>query len=205
MTNETQNLADDTTVEPSVAHSKMTTYVKPRPPVINSPGLVNIAGDKGYFNGCRLVVFTDFEPPIGLMDGYRDKLLEALTPEGDEPWWPTAVEQINGLFEEFANLSIVDWRLMGKDIGVILTTNYTPEDLEDLQFVASVTEAEMRKRREARAAAKEEEEKKKAADRHEELALIEIGKKAKDHNLFGKLRDLEMKVKVMELNATKKG
>jgi hypothetical protein len=207
MSDEVQGPAVMVGMEPSAKYSTMQEYVpKDRQLVINWPGLISVAGDRGYFPGCRMVRFEDFMTPVGLSTEDTSLLQKQCLAAGpnltwmtnDIQTWPAAADQLNVFAQWRGNLNVVDWRIdnSGK-YHLLITTQLDAENLEDFQFAGQVLERAMRERKEERAATREE---LKAAEAKAELEmrdLVEVGKKAREHNLFQKLRDLE--VEVLEL------
>lgn len=218
--NEKATPAEMVAIEPAAKYSTMENYIpKDRQLVVNWPGLISIAGDRGYFPGCRLVTFRNYFPPIGLsaedcgllygqsrtIDGAS---FDATTGTG----WPSADDQLNAFAQHRGNLAIVDWRITNAgDIKCLITTQLDGDNLEDFQEAGRIMEIEMRRLREERAKRTAEAEEQKAKQAAEDAETMTLGRKAKEHNLLNKLRqldeenaDLKARLKTYE-KAAKKG
>lgn len=183
-----------------------TTLPKKRDVIINRPGNINIAGDRGHYPGCRVAVFSD-DGVYGLEDADRERLYKQIAEasEPSEPW--TAAKTLNLYFKHRANLlTVALFGTGGGDITVVFTNQLEDEELEEFQEFTQEWGAKQREREAKRA---EEAQKKKDEEkaRNEEMnALITLGKKARDHNLVEKLRELDEEVKRLraELSRYKK-
>jgi hypothetical protein len=189
-------MADDVTVldgeaaglEPAAKYSALQEYVpKDRKLVVNWPGLISVAGDRGYFPGCRLVAFHDREQPEGLDGENINDLYKHCGADG----WPPAADQLNTFAQHYGNLAIVDWRIVGSSIYCLITTQLDGDQLEDFQFAGRVLEQAMRERRAEREEQTKAAGEAAAAKEREDAEALALGRKAKEHNLMGKLRDLE--------------
>jgi hypothetical protein len=162
------------------------------------PGHINWASDRASFSGCRVISFTggNHAPPfqaLGLekqdLERYNEELdayINAL--EGDE--FVSAADVANLYFSKRANLLVLHMEVHADEVTFIITSQLDDDDLEEFQEVQRRVNLEMREWREER-------EKLRAADREKAQAdrkLIELGKKAQEHNLFEKLRKLEAEV-----------
>lgn len=188
-------LADIAGEEPAVVYSKIRTqYPTARKAMLNAPGLVALAGDRGHFPGCRFVCFKAKVGPSGLD---ADNIEELATALGLQPGaeWPGAEAQINKFFEVFGNLMIVSWYVsFGGDIYAVITTQLENDAMEDMKFAGQELSRLMEKFRAEREEKKAAKAQAARAEEEENKALIELGRKTRDHNLIGKLRELEEQV-----------
>lgn len=164
-------------------------YPKARKAMSNWPGLVSVAGERGYYPGCRALTFHE-----------KPSYTEGLTEEEYAEWlkeWDTEVHdsgpaaQVNKFFEKYGNLTIV--QLDVDDAGkwhMLVTTQLEKEELEDMQAAAEILDREMQKRRQEREEAMEEVKKQEREEAAENARLIALGKKAEEHNLLAKLKEL---------------
>jgi hypothetical protein len=192
------DIADTASMEPSMKYNPLQEYVpKERRLVVDWPGLISIAGDRGYFPGCRMVRFTDGVAPDGLSEEDRERLREQLKPLNDG--WASAADQLNVLCQWRGNLSIVDWRIEGNSIWCVITLQLEAQQLEDFQEAGRILEIEMRRLKQERAEAGAKDQAKVQEEKGNDAMFLALGKKAHEHNLLGKLRELE------EENAKLKG
>jgi hypothetical protein len=161
-------------------------YPKVRQALMNAPGLVNISGERGYYPGCRAIILTEGHVPSGMREGELQKLKERLG-----AGWPSPAVQLNAFFECFGNMTLVSWQVdLGGSYHIFVTTQLEREDLEDLQWAGEQMERLIGEHKAEREKAKADEARladEKAAD---ERALIELGRKAREHNLLDRLREL---------------
>lgn len=178
-------------IEPSSKYSTLQEYVpRDRRLVVNWPGLISIAGDRGYFPGCRLVSFANDCCPQGLSIEDADALLRQL----EKASWVgvTSADQLNTFAQYRGNLAIVDWRIDNSGrIHCLITTQLDGENLEDFQEAGRILEIEMRRLREERAAKAAEQVEAASKKQADDAEVMVLGRKAKEHNLLGKLRELE--------------
>lgn len=153
------------------------------------PGHISWASDRANFSGCRVVTFYS-----GIVDGLTSddkdqfkKQWEAAFPEGTRKY-VAPEDTMNLYFSTRANLLVVAMQ-PSQDGGImcLITTQLDEEDLEELQESQQFLEVHMRQWREAR----NERKAKEVANVAEIRRLAEIGKKAEEHNLFERLRELE--------------
>lgn len=175
-----------------------TTLPVRRPYVMNRPGHIAIASPNGNFPGCKLLHVTaqvnnwddGIDPTIDA------KIREALGVEEGEGVNPVAY--VNEFFRQQGGLLVVDLHVHPNGaVSVLYTNQLEGEELEEFQEFSHTVSAHMQEWRRKRDEAKAEEEQKKLRAMDDARELIEMGKKAKEHNLFAKLRDLEAKLKDM--------
>lgn len=152
------------------------------------PGHIADISTGGQWPGCRIIEFKHG----GVVKGLRQDMAEYLNEKCKDALYANPVEMMNKFFELFANYLVVWKQLDGHgNIVVQYTSMLDEEDTMDLQEVAAEQRKQMNKKRAERRAKREAEEE---AKRAETAALITLGKAARDHNLMGKLKELEEKV-----------
>ena len=156
------------------------------------PGHIAWASDRANFSGCRAIRFTP-EGVVGLEKHDNEKLLrEAQEHEANGGTYLGSPEGwANLYFSTRANLLVVERTLTEESIGMLITTQLDADDLEEFQEVTKRVELDMREWRAKRAEQRASEE----AARKDEARLADIGRTVEEHNLIGKLRELEAKVK----------
>lgn len=156
------------------------------------PGHIAWASDRANFSGCRAIRFTS-TGPRGLTPADAKQFREELVAyEGDnDVELNTAEDYANLYFSTRANLLVVERTLTEDSIGMLITTQLDADDLEEFQEVTKRVELDMREWRAKRAEQRASEE----AARKDEARLADIGRTVEKHNLIGKLRELEAKVK----------
>lgn len=184
-----------------------TTLPTRRAYVMNRPGHIAIAGPNGNFPGCKLLHVTvgvnkwddGIDPTIDA------KIREALGAGEEDTINPVAY--VNEFFRQQGGLLVVDLHVhQDGAVSVLYTNQLEGEELEEFQEFSHTVSAHMQEWRRKRDEAKAEEEQKKLRVEADARELLELGKKAKEHNLFGKLRDLEAKLKdVADSSKKRKG
>lgn len=188
--------ADMVATEPAMKYSTIQEYYpKTRELMTNWPGLISVAGDRGYYPGCRMVFFFNSYGPEGLDQANKAKLAEALGIGADDTFWPGAADQANAFFKTFGNLTVVDWRIFnvnsGLALGMLITTQLDGKELQDFQEAGRRFELIIREVREEREKAEEAEALASAKEQENIAELVALGRTAKEHNLIGKNRELE--------------
>lgn len=183
--------ADMVATEPAMKYSTIQEYYpKTRELMTNWPGLISVAGDRGYYPGCRMVFFLDTSGPQGLDRENEKKLLDAVG-----GLWGSAADQANAFFRTFGNLTVVDWRIFNVGhqlaIGMLITTQLDGKELQDFQEAGRRFELIIREVREEREKAEEAEAQASAKEQENIAELVALGRTAKEHNLIGKNRELE--------------
>jgi hypothetical protein len=141
--------------------------------------------------GARLVRFVNGGIPLGLED--QDEQDFTLTC----PLAPsmTAEEVMNEYFAQRGNLILLEMWDSGGEILALIGTTFDESDMEEWEEIQRVVDREMKKYREAKANEKAKAElAAKEAEKQVQLDA-EVGRKVREHNLLGKLRDLEAKLK----------
>lgn len=185
-----------------IARPPPVSQVKARRLFRKAPGFITATiSERANAQGCVMAQFVDGEAPSGVDD--PDKLADDLGIDYHSDSWPSAVEQFNTYFENRANLVLTKaWvSNVGAEgesvtsITALISTLFEEEDLQELEEIQRAVDAHMTKYREERAAreAKDHEAKVEAAKQLEADAAL--GKKAREHNLLGKLEMLEAKLK----------
>jgi hypothetical protein len=153
-----------------------------------APGDIRVVGPRGSYLGCRAVTFIEGRWPVGLPP-------EDLKLVKDVKSWQSLAlaEQLNTYFSLLANRTLVDWQFSNNEYEVtcIIDVFLDGEELDDYLESADVAQREMERRRQERESAKLESEAAKIKADAEREELVALGKKAKEHNLLEKLRDLE--------------
>jgi hypothetical protein len=179
-------------VDPAELYNPSTRLPKKRDMVVQRPGNINYAAPGGSFPGSRIVEFTPFDV-FGLEEEDYNKLHEQVGQDENGPSKPLrAVEWLNLYFKHRANLLTTNVQVSsdGNSIFVIFTNHLEGGKLEYFQKYQSVVADTMQKWEDEQAAKAEEEAKTAEARRKETESLIELGKKARDHNLITKLKEL---------------
>lgn len=192
------------TVNPAELHvPPPVSQVKARRLFRKAPGFITATiSERANAQGCVMAQFVDFEPPSGIDDG--DKLADELGIEyGGRDAWPSAVEQLNAYFENRANLVLTkSW--VGSvgtgdetvtSITVLISTLFEEEDLRELEEIQRAVDSHMTQYREQKAAQEAKEREASEAEARQLEADAALGKKAREHNLLGKLELLEGKLK----------
>lgn len=177
-------------VDAGETNALSTTLPKKRDVIINRPGNINYAGDRGHFPGCRIVLFGN-DGVYGLEAADSEKFYSQVGAESTpgEPWNPA--KAVNTYFKYRANLLTVAVSAGADGIVVVFTNQLEDEELDEFQ---EFTREWGNKQREREAKRAEEAQKKRDEEkaRNEEMnALVALGKKARDHNLVDKLRELD--------------
>jgi hypothetical protein len=191
-----ENVAGD----PAVLTAVETTIPKDREFVLKRPGNINWASERGSFAGSRAIVFTRVGA-LGLESDDAEKFTVQMS-ETVGAGSPAA--NANLYFKHRANLLVVNYHVdVQGDIHCLITNHLENDELEEFQEYQNAMAVHMREWHQKRedAKRKREEAEEKEAKEHDDLLLM--GKKAVEHNLFSKLRELEEKVKELN-NALKK-
>ena len=156
------------------------------------PGHISWASDRANFSGCRLIRFsTNYaggleEEDARLLSGQLNELANKRNVDPEEV--PFSGEDVANLyFSTRANLLVVDTKIDGDDIVMLVTTQLDDDDLAELQETQARIQLGMREWKEAR----EKEKEKEREALIEERRLIEVGRKAEQYNVFERLRKLE--------------
>ena len=195
---------DPVAVEPSFRYSTPQTYVPgSRRLTIEFPGNVTVTGPRGYYPGCRMVRFRDFNEPEGLSAEDRKRLHEELGGV-----WRSTVDQVNCYFDNRANLSLVESTLAadGSSLTGLLTRQLEGRELELFQEAGRQLDVIMTKLREEDAEVAAKAEAAAAEKAANDKDALEVGRKALEHNIFGQLREASAKIVELqtELKALKK-
>lgn len=151
------------------------------------PGHIAWSVGTAHHAGCRVITFLD-SGVEGLMEDDNARFQEELAFKR-RPDSPAAY--MNAYFSTRANLLVVDMKPDCGTLHVIVTTQVDERDLDimqEIQLLNSEMYAEARKRIEDRQAVRAEQVR---AMEREQKRLAEIGKRAEDHNLAGRVKELE--------------
>lgn len=180
----------DTIVGPEeVAKIPTTALPARRDLILKRPGNINYAAENGSFAGCRVVTFGGERQWSG-MEADDD---EAFKRQGGGADGMSPVDQLNLYFKHRANLTVVAIIPTMTNVTCIFTNFMEGEELEDFQMVTEKIQGEMDKLKAEREEKKAKDAEAKQAKEKEDKALIELGRKAKEHNLVEKLRDMTEK------------
>lgn len=162
------------------------------------PGHIALATDRANFPGCRLVFFSH-EAVSGLEGDDYAKFQDECGGDFSDLG---PVELVNEYFSRRANLLMLQMSINDGGITVLLTTQMDDEDIEEFQEGQRFMAEHMREYRAKKAKQLEEQK----AVIEENKKLLALGKKVKDHNLLGKLKQQEeeiedLKQKIAELEA----
>lgn len=192
MSEERVDPVDAISLEPSFKMGTPTTYVhKERKAVVGWPGLISLAGHRGYFPGCRAIEFRDREEPAGLTPEDLENLQKQAQAEGHQLDLLAAADQMNLYFHYRGNLSVVDFRITDYGIMCLITTQLDARELEDFQEASRIMDNEMQRIRKERKEKEEITDKEKAEKERADKELMILGRKAKEFNLLEKLRELD--------------
>ena len=193
---------------PSDMLSTATTAIpKEREFVIKRPGNINIAGERGNYPGCRVIGFGP-SATEGLEEADAKAFEEQLREFYKASARPiTAPDAANLYFKHRANMLVVNQSVdVNGTIWCWVTNQLEDEALEDFLEFSKDWEDYSSKRRTEREEARKEANKAKEEAAKEEKALAALGRKARDHNLLGKLEELTAQLEETrkELNKLKK-
>jgi hypothetical protein len=139
--------------------------------------------------GARLVRFTQFAVPVGLEpEDEKDYRVNGDYKDA------SAEEVMNDYFARRGNLILLEmWPINDGtgDIVALIGTTFDEQDLEEWEEIQRVVEREMTKYRSAKENDKAKAELASKAAAEQLKADAEVGRKVREHNLLGKLRDLE--------------
>lgn len=151
------------------------------------PGYIPDISGAGQIPGCRMAEFVDYSwKDFGLTDEM------AMYIKTKQPNWShmKAVEKVNMFFQMFANYMLRNHHIKSDSVVIFYTSMLDEQDTADLQEVSDAIRREINKKRAER---KTEQELKEAEEKLRVETIMSVGKKAIDHNLFGKLDALEKK------------
>lgn len=177
--------------DPAETYNPSTRIPKRREFKVERPGNVNYAAPGGSYPGSRVVVFTRTMAE-GLEADDEERFAQQMHEEPPQ----SAADAMNLYFKHRANLLTVSVQ-GGTDqhgnitLVVVFTNHLEGERLEHFQKYQEVVAQTMQKWEEEQEAKREAEEKKAKAKADEERALLDLGRKARDHNLLEKLRELD--------------
>lgn len=168
---------------------------KKRDLVLNRPGNINYAGDRGSFPGCRLIEFTGYGDVKGLEAADEAKFNEQRAAEGILGNKPTASTLVNLYFKHRGNMLTVNMTIDASGaVWVLVTNQLEGEELEAFHEVSNKTSQWMEEFRERRAAEKEKQEEALRKQEAERAELVELGRKEKAGNFIARARDAEEKL-----------
>ena len=165
-----------------------TSLARDRELVLKRPGNINYAAEHGSFAGSRLVTFGGLQT-----SGLETDDAVAFAQQVKDAGVTTAAEAMNLYFKHRSNLTVVAVIPDSDLIHCIFTNFMEGEELDDFKFVTEKIQSEMDKLREERNKKKDEAAKAKQEKEQDDKALIELGRKAREHKLVEKLRDMTEK------------
>lgn len=167
---------------------------KKRDLVLNRPGNINYAGERGSFPGCRLIEFTNYGEVKGLEDNDAAKFLQQRAESGS-PARASSSELANLYFKHRGNMLTVNMSIDASgSVWVLATNQLEGDELEAFHEVANRTTQWMEEWREKKQAEKEKQEEALRQNEIERNELIELGRKEKAGNFVKRARDAEDKV-----------
>lgn len=189
------------TRDPAQVYNPSTRLPAKREMKVTRPGNINYAAPGGSYPGSRvIVVYDNGIQGLEVDDGM--KLVEQANDEGPE----NAAEWANLYFKHRANLLTVAVTPTFDGGLVIMFTNHLEgERLEYFQKYQSVVSETMEKWEAEQQEKRAKEEEAANARVAETNALIELGRKARDHNLLAKLKELDGQVTKMKKLLKKNG
>lgn len=192
MNDAASNVASSVQKDPAeqLGISPQATLPKVRPVVLKRPGNINVAGERGNFPGCRAVMFSA-NGASGL-DSEDERLFRQQLADECNGVAYSAADAANCYFRHRANLLTVSEAVDASgNMHILFTNQIEGEMLEEFEAFTSEWEQVWSKRLEERRTREAQEEEKRNALRLEEKTLAELGRKARDHKLVEKLRQLE--------------
>ncbi len=185
----------DAAIPETIEHAT-TGIPKRRDLILNRPGNINYAGERGSFPGCRLVEFTSQGGVNGLEEADFNKFraqLDAAKVDGLADISASTVANL--YFQHRANLLIVQATVdAGGSFWVLYTNQLEGDEMEDFQEYSRFVSAHMEEFREKRAAKRAKEQEAEEAIKAEAAQLIELGKKEKAGGFVARARRAEDEV-----------
>lgn len=139
--------------------------------------------------GARLIRFGQFAVPSGLeIEDEKDYRIHGDYKDA------SAEEVMNDYFSRRGNLILLEmWPINDStgDIVALVGTTFDEQDLEEWEEIQRVVEREMKKYRDNKENEKAKAELASKAAAEQQRADAEVGRKVREHNLLGKLRELE--------------
>lgn len=165
---------------------------KQREMVINRPGNINYAGQRGHFPGCRIIQFAASGDVYGLEDADFKKYEEQRIADLQEP---SAADAMNLYFKHRGNLLVIE-QFVDKagTIYCLFTNTLEGEELEEFQEYSNIVSQKMEEFRQKREAKKQEQIDKQLAQEAEDRELLELGKKEKQGGFVARARKAEDEV-----------
>lgn len=148
------------------------------------PGYIPDISGTGQIPGCRFIEFMDNSVAVKGLPAEHQAHLNKAT----DWYYKSAVDKVNYFFQAFANYTLRAYFVREQSIVILYSSWLNEEDTNDMQFVSDKIRQEINKIRAERAV---EKEKKERDELMKKQAIELIGKKAFDHNLFGKLEEYE--------------
>lgn len=162
------------------------------------PGHIAYATDRANFPGSRVISFYP-ESVFGLEGDDEERFKEECGGDFSDL---TPAELVNEYFANRANLLMLQMNVTDSAITMLVTSQMDADDIEEFQEGQRAMSEHMREWR----AKKAEQRAKEQAIIDENKKLLALGKKVKEHNLLGKLKEQEqtieeLKQKIAELEA----
>lgn len=189
------------TRDPAQVYNPSTRLPAKRELKVTRPGNINYAAPGGSYPGSRIIVACDFGiQGLEVDDGMK------LADQANDERPKNAAEWANLYFKHRANLLTVAVTPTFDGGLVIMFTNHLEgERLEYFQKYQSVVSETMEKWEAEQQEKRAKEEEAANARVAETNALIELGRKARDHNLLAKLKELDGQVAKMKKLLKKNG
>lgn len=156
---------------------------------IKRPGHIAWAAENGNYPGCRLLVAQVDANGGLLVDGASDEESQRIFDSNttiDSP-----ADYINEFFRQHGGLLVVHMSVGPRSVAVLFTNQLEGEELEEFNEFSATISLHMQEWRKKRDEEKEAQRMKELEVQQEAKEILELGKKAKEHNLFNKLRELE--------------
>jgi len=177
---------------PETMESPSTALPKKRDLVINRPGNINYAGERGHFPGCRLLEFTGYGEVKGLEAADAAKFEVQRAEAGLSDKQANASELVNLYFKHRGNMLTVAYDVDASGAVWVLATNQLEGDeLEAFHHIAQMTTQWMDEWREKKEHEKERANEHARKNLHEQAELIPLGKKERDGNFVERARKAE--------------
>lgn len=202
---------------PETAELLATRIPRKRELVLKRPGNINFVGDKGSFPGARLVLFGGaLQDAGGLLlevagleeEDYDNFVVqvedELKSLERRKTLRPT--ELVNLYFKHRANLLVLDIESLPSAVRVLFTNQLEDDEVDEFQEASKFLEDHMQAFREKKEAKRREAAEAKAKADAELKELAELGRKEREFNFIGQVRELkeELEKARKELNRAKK-
>lgn len=150
------------------------------------PGHISWVTDRGNISGCRCLSFQ-MGNVVGLTDEDALRLINELDEKGLDIDNMEPADLMNAYFSTRANLIVVNLTVDCGNIHCVISTQLDNEDLEDFMEARQAMQVAMREIQERKERLRAAQAAKLANDRR----LQEVGRRAEEHNLSGRVQQLE--------------